>query len=351
MRIRFPACFTDKVKYLHTGLSDEPINRYKVETTLKEIELDIRLNKFDKTLTKYKFKNNILLNDKIDIITLWDKYTKYRSNFVCESTIKRDYKKIASRISKINNELNNDDIEEVLLRYYSPETTRRTIVYLNSCFEWAINKKIINENKLANKKRIPQTINKKLKRHFSDKEVLEIIKAFSEKKHSKYYVNFIRFLFYTGCRLEEAVALKWENIGKEYITINTSCPCDTKIEDKTKTKSARNIPITKQIKEILEEQLKLKTKSNLVFSSKTGVIINYNNLGTRHWNPIIKTLFEEKKIGIRLSLNHTRHTFINQCLAKGISINQVAYWVGNSPKTIINNYASVVEELMIPDLY
>ena len=44
-----------------------------------------------------------------------------------------------------------------------------------------------------------------------------------------------------------------------------------------------------------------------------------------------------------------RHTFASLAIAKGISIPQVAAWLGDDPKTVLDNYADVVEDLDLPE--
>ena len=119
------------------------------------------------------------------------------------------------------------------------------------------------------------------------------------------------------------------------------------------TKTPREIPNSKEVKQILDKQLIAPSSNSLslIFPSPRGKYIDTTNLQTRHWKPIILKLIEAKKVKEYLSFNHTRHTFINHCLEKGISINQVAYWVGNSPKTILDNYVSIIKEEIIPTLY
>jgi integrase len=45
-----------------------------------------------------------------------------------------------------------------------------------------------------------------------------IIEAFKTNRYYKYYTPLMEFLFFTGCRPSEAVALQWKHIGFKEIT-------------------------------------------------------------------------------------------------------------------------------------
>lgn len=365
LRIRVPSSLIGKAKYIYSGLEDVSENRFIVDTTIKQMEFDLRLEQynegcFDLSLAKYQFKKPKVREKAkeeevvITLLEIWERYTDYKANFLSASTIKRDYTTITKRIFKHDIELGSlKSIEDTLLKAYSSETTRRTIQALNACLNWAVDRELLKENVLHNKKRIPKKENLTHRKHFHSDEVREIIKAFEEGSCSKYYVPLIKFLFFTGCRLEDAVALTWDKVSEKNILFNVSRPCDTKILGNTKTKEVRELPISNKVREVLNEvkEINVPNHKNLVFPSKKGNYINTSNLGTRHWKVIISKLIQEGRVKIELSCNHTRHTFINHCLNNGVSINQVAYWVGNSPKTIINNYASVIKEEPLPELY
>jgi integrase len=55
------------------------------------------------------------------------------------------------------------------------------------------------------------------------------------------------------------------------------------------------------------------------------------------------------EIGIRYRKPYqARHTFINHCLEEGISVKQVAKWVGNSPEVIMKQYAGTIAKFQVP---
>lgn len=62
-----------------------------------------------------------------------------------------------------------------------------------------------------------------------------------------------------------------------------------------------------------------------VFKAPKGGLIDAHNFLNRAW----KTVLSELNIPYRPQY-HTRHTFITNCLEAGVSVVQVAKWVGNS---------------------
>ncbi|MBC1270555.1 site-specific integrase, partial [Trichormus variabilis FSR] len=55
-----------------------------------------------------------------------------------------------------------------------------------------------------------------------------IIKAFEESKLYSYYAPLVKFLFFTGCRPSEAIALQWKHISERYITFEQAITISTK---------------------------------------------------------------------------------------------------------------------------
>jgi integrase len=168
-----------------------------------------------------------------------------------------------------------------------------------------------------------------------------IIKTFEEKK--PYFANFVKFLFFTGCRPSEACGLRWQNVD---MVNNKIIFCEAVIDDQrqegTKTRISRTFPINNQLREILESQ---QGKDNeKVFPSEKGSVITLHNFARRQWAPLLKTLPVRYR-----GCYHCRHTFITLCLEANIPISQVANWVGNSPEIILKHYAGLTRS-EVPEL-
>jgi len=113
------------------------------EAKAKLIESDIIYERFDPTLDKYRPQIVTKIDAPITpvstptlpLIELWEKYTQHRSAKGTQSTLIRDYGKIAKRLQLIPKSVDNAAaVKTWLLSQYSQEVARRTLVQLNACF-------------------------------------------------------------------------------------------------------------------------------------------------------------------------------------------------------------------------
>ncbi len=215
---------------------------------------------------------------------------------------------------------------------------------INACCDWVVDEELITSNPYANlsiaAKPTAKTINP-----FSRSERDLIIKTFEAHPNWSCYASLVKFLFWTGCRPSEAIALQWQHISPDLTVITFAEAVVIGKRKDTKTHTVRRFPCNASIRKLLQS---LQTNStNLddpVFRSPNGYPVDGHNFQNRAWKPIIDSL----PIRYRPSYN-TRHTFITLCLDDGIPITQVASWVGNSPKTIWTHYAGLVSTHNVPD--
>jgi integrase len=144
-------------QYLSLGLTDSPANRQIASAKAKLIESDIIYERFDPTLEKYKPQKSSATPKITPIITpivkvptlaeLWEKYTQYKSTQIAASTLARDYAKIARHVKKLPYSLDNPvEVRDWLLKKYSSELVRRTLVQINACCNWSVKSGLISHN-------------------------------------------------------------------------------------------------------------------------------------------------------------------------------------------------------------
>lgn len=200
---------------------------------------------------------------------------------------------------------------------------------------------------------------------FTRQERDVIIQAFEEDKHYSYYAPLVKFLFYTGCRPSEAIALQWKHIGEKFITFKQAITISEKglaLQEGLKTQDQRKFPINAQLQTILHSiRPESYQESEFVFRGKKGGIIDFGDFCNRAWRGyknrhgkmiegIVIRLVREGKVDEYRRPYQCRHTFITLCLESSIDCKDIAQWVGNSPEVIYRHYAGKCRNLQVPEL-
>ncbi|WP_228055955.1 site-specific integrase [Lusitaniella coriacea] len=335
IRLRLPrAIFGGRQKYISLGIANTPRNRQLAQTKASQIEVDIILGSFDVTLEKYKIKYDI---DIPQLNDLWQRYCQFKSKELAPSS-KKAFVTVGNHLGKLptQNVIEARRIANWLIENLSPEAARRTLMQVNACCNWAVEQELIEKNPFHNITR-PK---RKQTRHihpFTAAERDLIIETFKSDEYYSYYHPFVCFLFLTGCRPSEAIALKWEHIDPQFRAI-TFCEAIVERHQKgIKTGKTRHFPINNPLSVLLKSLTPAESPRALLFPSPKGKPIDLHNFTTRAWKGVLG------KLVIRYRpTNNTRHTFITLCLKAGVPVQQVAAWVGNSPKIIFDHYAGLL---------
>ncbi|WP_199333679.1 tyrosine-type recombinase/integrase [Oculatella sp. FACHB-28] len=171
---------------------------------------------------------------------------------------------------------------------------------------------------------------------------------FAPVPHS-YYASYVKFLFHTGCRPEEAIALRWKHIEKNRIYFCEAVATDVRIRKVTKTDKPRYFPINEELRVIFSAIRPEHYQSDdLVFPAKGGKEIDTHNFLNRVWRPVVNQLIKEGKVKEYLPQYNCRHTFITLCLEDGIPSRRVADWCGTSVQVIEEHYAGAIAHIQVP---
>jgi integrase len=178
---------------------------------------------------------------------------------------------------------------------------------------------------------------------FTVKEVEQILEALRLEVFSRYrgrhrqYYNYIKFLWLTGCRPSEAIALKWDNVDLKKKRIKF---CEGYVESSgkivkkkgTKTVPFRHFPINSTLYELLSS---LPRDNEYVFTGIDGEPIRQHALN-RIWQGLLP------KLGIKYRVPYQlRHGMISYHANQGFPITQLATIVGNSEKVIKDHYLKI----------
>jgi integrase len=160
---------------------------------------------------------------------------------------------------------------------------------------------------------------------------------------------YVKFLFHTGCRPEEAIALKWKHVEKNRIYICEAVATDVRIRKTTKTDTPRYFPINEELRAVFDAVRPENPDPNaLVFPARRGKEIDTHNFLNRVWRPVVEKLVEAGKVKEYLPQYNCRHTFITLCLESGIISRRVADWCGTSVAVIEEHYAGVIAHIQVP---
>lgn len=283
---------------------------------------------------------------------LWASHTQFQTGQNAESTIKRDFRKIERILEKMPSHLGTAiEIRDWLMEHYAAESVRRIIQQFNACCTFAVYSDVIPSNPFEG---VGYGLRRKVTDRnwvgFTAEERDRIIAAIAEIH--PFYLPWVRFLFYTGCRPEEAAALQWRHIPPDcsQILFREARPVDVKVRQPTKNKTSRIFPCNQRLQQLLYSLESPESNAeDPVFCGKKGGHFEYHNFQTRQWKPTLENLVAEGQVAMYLPQYNCRHTFINMALDAGLTVAEVAYLVGNSPSIIYKHYLSRPRNLNVPE--
>ena len=362
LRLRLPRkLFDGKQTYLSLGVDDTKLNRKIAEAKIRQIELDIQSGNFDPTLAKYKPQThlatveNIRSKQEIELSILWEKHRAFKEPNRSQSwimTCNQQTKYLAKCPYKSLSE--SQEIFNWITSNIPAHSAKRLVVELSACCNWGLKNNLITTNPfegLAKEIYIKKTgdedndINP-----FSKDERDAIIAAFEANTYYKHYANYVRFLFFTGARPSEVIAVQWRHISNKSICFEQAVvrsPNGLIVKQGLKTQSKRMFPVNAQLLELLNS-MKQNLETNpddLVFPAPTGKWIDIHNFRNRAWKTVMSSLDIEYRKPYQ-----TRHTFVTMALEADVSIPQIARWVGNSPQVIMDCYAGTIRKVAVPEL-
>jgi integrase len=367
--------------YISTGFDDTPLNRQRVGDTVRMIQRDIDYGEVDLSLKKYKPTASLstvspippifskpTAKTQLNLADLWEKYMEFKRPSLSPSTLAKDYSRVARCISVYLPTKAIKDavrIRDWLVANKTPDASKRMLTQFSACCKWAMKSKLIAENPfkdMAVDVKVPKGDDEDTDINpFTLEERDRIIAAFKIDRYYKYYAPLIEFLFMTGCRPSEAVALQWQHISADCRSIRfeqavvnseTGLVCKKGL----KTQKKRTFPANARLAALLASiKPAHATGETKVFPSPKGTWIDVHNLTNRGWRSVLSKLegVEYRK------LYQTRHTFITAALETAVTMpdgkikmldaKDVARLVGTSPKMIYEHYAGQARELFVPE--
>lgn len=327
------------------------------------INADILFDRFDQSLGKYSAQMQAVPIAKTppNLAELWQGYKNQNLLSVAKTTIKSDWAEVDRVLREIDRDLlrldSANEFLAKLLTLYSPSYVKKILTYSRAAVYWAIENEKVEKNPYSKLfKRLPKTqSSSRTTKCFEKEEIEQIIKAFlsnefcskySTVKHS-HYAGYVEFLALTGCRPEEAIALRWDKIEyKEKTNIIFDQAFSQGELKALKNYESRTFPVNLQLAGILN---KITRTGDLIFPAVQGGFIDQHNFRDRYWEPIVKKLVVAEKVYEYLPPYNLRHSWITRMIRAGLDVGTIAALAGNSPKVIYEHYlAANRKNLVLP---
>lgn len=302
-RLHIQTTYEGKRLRFSTKLKDTKENR---EYVLREYEKLIKDHLTPKQEVKPKAKEN--LEDFINKILERKKMTLKPRSIKFNTYL---FQKINDflghkEISKINYEDIENFYEFLLKQKLSKSTIQAIVSCLKEVLNFAIREEKIVKNVVFHKKL--NNLEVRENKPFCLEEMRYLLTL--AEKYPKFFSNYLKIAFFTGMRVGEILALKWENIDLKNSIIKVEGTIGLKGEIGTpKTKSSkREVDVLPLLKQTLEE-MEAQKQGKFIF---VGDLTNLRFKIRLLWAKLLKEAgFEYRKLYI------TRHTFASIMLNAG----------------------------------
>lgn len=325
---RFKPCgFSQKYKYVYAPT-------YK---DVKEKLIELKLNDSSE-------------NDKqILLCELCNEWLEFKKEDIKESTYIKYRNIILNQINPhIGNaylsRLRNEDMEKFILylknRGLSNKSIRDVLSVVAAIVKYAA-KKGLNTNNLYIENLYPKTEKRQIKILSADERIRLEQRIIKSKNPAEYG---ILLALYSGMRIGEICALKWDNIDLNAGTISV-CQTLQRLQDKEnkgKTKILISEPKSQSSKRIIPTPTFLTKLLNQIKPSSPCAFFltgGENFMEPRTLDNIYKKCLSECEIK-RINFHALRHTFATRCVEAGFDIKSLSEILGHSNvSTTLNLYA------------
>lgn len=303
-------------------------------------------------------ENNDIDNRTIDFETVFNEWLEYKKKIIKSTTYYRlkknlsknilqyfkDYKLQSIKINSINNYLIWLNDRGSTLKYQNS-----IIGYLKELLTYA--KEIYNfDNKVVAKiqKYRIETVDNKQKDAEWNFWTYEEFNTFIKYVDNDFYNLMFKFLYYTGLRLGEMIALNWNDIDLNKKTVKIYKNFSNKlgnnsyriIDPKTKN-SVRNVDLDDNLVSLLKEY-KLKEENIYNFNNNMFVFgnVRYSSPTTiaRHLNKYIEEVKKELPNFKRITPHGFRHSHVSLLIYLGCDSRDVAERIGDTVQMVESTY-------------
>ncbi|UVM53546.1 tyrosine-type recombinase/integrase [Pseudomonas sp. B21-012] len=232
------------------------------------------------------------------------------------------------------------------ITWRSPGVKRNALVKLSTILRSAVIDGLISRNP-AEALQLPKRTKKEID-PFTLEEANQITARLYEHPHwpSQIYAAFFEFVFFSGVRLSEGLALRWDavDLEKKVAHVKRTVALGEVVE-RTKTGKDRFVLLNERAlhalefaREYAERRRKGKgrvTESPFIFPpSKNAEYVRQTSDLHHQWRPVLKEL------GIRYRPPYNcRHTYATICLMSGLNPAFISQQLGHSVQMLLSTYA------------
>jgi integrase len=269
---------------LSVGLPDSKANRLVARNKANRIESEIAHDLFDPTLKRYRADHD--RRDALTVVQLFQKFKVAKTKEVHPRTLQKydavlNHLGLASIAKTRIDALSTEALERTytyLMETVSPRTAKELLGLVSACWKWAIDQELIQKNPWPPLVRWIKSQPRQRPKPFTSEEIQAILEAFRTDTRWSCYYPFVLFLFCSGCRISEAIGLRWQDLNDDcsQAWIGTSLVRGKR--KSTKTNRDRTIGLPVEVSTLL---LAIKPQAvdsqSLVFKSPDGKVISDGN--------------------------------------------------------------------------
>jgi integrase len=356
-RLRLRWTYLGKRVVLALGLDDSAPGRAIAEGKAAIIAGDLASGEYDPTLARYKSNGKVCpQKDEGSTSHLFERFYTHRCKAIGTNS-RTKYEALTGHIAvffdpRDASEVSDnyaDEFRQYLISKVSLSTVASYISLLKGCWAWGTKRGLVSGQnpwvEVSGRIKVPHT---RKAMPFSRDEVQAILRGFRSNRHYAHYGDFVMFLFGTGCRLGEAVALQWQHLEADCSKVWIGEAVSKGKRGPTKTNTSREFRLSpKQQQMLLARKPDRAKPDDLVFPSpKSGGPIDIRNFRNRAWQKVLKAA----NVPYRRPYL-CRSTFISHALETGEKPMTIAQITGHDPETLFKFYASSLSNCnQIPDV-
>lgn len=231
--------------------------------------------------------------------------------------------------SRPMHEIDTEEVESFLIALrerLSPASINRYRALLSSMFSMAIKWKIVELNPVSSIKKLAEN---NQRTEFLKPEQVRLLFNAMEEENNRVAVLGIKFLIFTGLRLNEALKAPWENFDDDTRSLFLA---------DTKAGKSRTVPLNDNAIEVIEELKKLKN-GKYIFPGKIpdSHFVNLNKVFNRNLN----------RCGLpHFCLHHLRHTYCSWLAMAGVPLMHIQHLVGHVTPAMTMRYAHLGDKTL-----